>query len=204
MTTTLVHDLGRVAISAAVWSKSGPLSDEDWERVRMHPYHSERILTRCRPLADLAELAGSHHERLDGSGYFRGSRAPALPRASRLLAAADAYALAGSANGIDHDPSRAAGSVLAEVRDGRLDRQAVTAVLHGAGHAAVPAMLGPAGLTEREQQVLRLAAQGLTITQMANRLGFSAKTIDRHLQNSYAKIGVTSRAAAAVFVVTQA
>ena len=92
--------------------------------------------------------------------------------------------------------------MLAEVRDGRLDPQAATAVLHSAGHPSVQARLGLAGLTEREQQVLRLAAQGLTITQMANRLGVSARTVDRHLQHSYAKIGVTSRAAAAVFVVT--
>jgi HD-GYP domain-containing protein (c-di-GMP phosphodiesterase class II) len=201
----LVHDLGRVAVSAAIWNKSGPFTGEEWERVRMHPYHSERILTRCPPLADIAELAGSHHERLDGSGYFRGSRAAALSLPARLLAAADAYDCAQSelppGDGSDRD--RVAAQLHAEASAGHLDQRAVSAVLGVAGHrSAGPAKRGPAGLTEREQQVLRLAAQGLTIGQMATRLNVSAKTIDRHLQNSYTKIGVTSRAAAAVFVVS--
>ncbi len=203
----LVHDVGRAGVSAAVWNKRTDLTAEDWERVRMHPYHTERILTRCRPLVDLARLAGAHHERLDGSGYFRGSAAAALPVASRLLAVADAYVCAAegdvSGAGGALQGTRAAAVLQAEAREHRLNRAAVSAVLDVAGHRPQRRPTSsPTGLTSREEGVLTLAAQGLTIAQMARRLGISPKTVDRHLQNSYAKIGVTSRAAAAVFALT--
>ena len=68
----LLHDVGRVAVSNAVWDKPGRLSTEEWEQVRLHPYHSERILACSTELARLAPLVGRHHERLDGSGYHRG------------------------------------------------------------------------------------------------------------------------------------
>jgi HD-GYP domain-containing protein (c-di-GMP phosphodiesterase class II)/DNA-binding CsgD family transcriptional regulator len=202
----LTHDLGRVGVSAGIWAKRGRLTVEDRERIRMHPYHSERILGRCAPLAELAPLAGLHHERLDGSGYYRGTTAATLPPAARLLAAADACASAetGDAAAGLHQAGQPAQVLRAQVQGGQLDRQAVAAVLEAAGHprpAPTPTP-GPAGLTEREQQVLCLAARGLTIGQMAGELHIAAKTVDRHLQNSYAKIGVSSRAAAAVFAVS--
>ena len=86
----LLHDLGRVAVPSGIWNKEGSLSDEEWERVRLHPYYTERILVRCGPLKDLTETASSHHERMDGSGYHRSAKAPTLSTASRLLAAVDA------------------------------------------------------------------------------------------------------------------
>ena len=85
------HDLGRVAVPNGVWDKAGALSGGERERVRLHPYYTERVLERSPPLAPLALLAGSHHERLDGSGYHRGSTAAQLSAGARLLAAADAY-----------------------------------------------------------------------------------------------------------------
>jgi HD-GYP domain-containing protein (c-di-GMP phosphodiesterase class II) len=87
----LVHDLGRVAIGARTWQKPGPLSADEWEQVRLHPYHTERVLSRSPFLADLAPIAGAHHERLDRSGYHRGSWGAELPTPARLLAAADVY-----------------------------------------------------------------------------------------------------------------
>src|SRR5690606_16835546 len=87
----LLHDVGRVAISNAVWEKPGRLTTDEWEQVRLHPYHSERILAGSERLAPLARLVGMHHERLDGTGYYRGSRADELTVPARLLAAADAY-----------------------------------------------------------------------------------------------------------------
>jgi HD-GYP domain-containing protein (c-di-GMP phosphodiesterase class II) len=86
-----VHDLGRVAVPNGIWEKPGSLSAGEWERVRLHPYYTERVLERSHALAPLAVLAGSHHERLDGSGYHRGATAGQLDLGSRLLAAADAY-----------------------------------------------------------------------------------------------------------------
>ena len=87
----LVHDLGRVAVSAAIWGRPGPLSADDWEQVRLHPYRTERVLSRAAFLTDLAPVACAHHERLDRSGYHRGMPAAALTMPARLLAAADMF-----------------------------------------------------------------------------------------------------------------
>ena len=69
----LIHDLGRVAIGARTWQRAGPLTPGEWEQVRLHPYQTERVISRSRFLSGLAPVAGAHHERLDGSGYHRGS-----------------------------------------------------------------------------------------------------------------------------------
>src|ERR1700693_3505637 len=87
----LAHDVGRVGVSNAVWEKPGPLGFGEWERVRLHPHFTERAFAQAPALAPIGILAGSHHERLDGSGYHRGTRGPALDQAARILAAADCY-----------------------------------------------------------------------------------------------------------------
>ena len=84
-------DLGRVGVSNAIWEKPGPLGLGDWERVQLHPYFTERAFAHAESLAPIGALAGAHHERLDGSGYHRQTRAPGIDRAARILAAADAY-----------------------------------------------------------------------------------------------------------------
>jgi HD-GYP domain-containing protein (c-di-GMP phosphodiesterase class II) len=86
-----VHDLGRVAVPVRIWQQAAPLTPDDWERVRLHAYYSERVLARSPLLAALAPVASFHHERLDGSGYHRGTAVAELTPPARLLAAADAY-----------------------------------------------------------------------------------------------------------------
>jgi HD-GYP domain-containing protein (c-di-GMP phosphodiesterase class II) len=196
----LVHDLGRVAIPVRIWQKAGPLTPDDWERVRLHAYHSERVLSRSRFLAALAPVASFHHERLDGSGYHRGTAVAALAPPARLLAAADAYHAMTEPR--PHraalSPGQAAETLGREAAAGRLDPDAATAVLEVAGQR-VPRIERPAGLTEREAEVIGLLARGLQTKQVARRLGISIKTADHHIQNAYAKIGVSTRAAAALF-----
>jgi HD-GYP domain-containing protein (c-di-GMP phosphodiesterase class II) len=80
----LFHDLGRVSVPNGIWEKRDPLSAGEWERVRLHPYYTERVLEHSPALAPLADLAGSHHERLDGSGYHRGATAAQLGVGARL------------------------------------------------------------------------------------------------------------------------
>ena len=87
----LAHDLGRVGVSNAIWEKPAPLGFGEWERVRLHPHFTERAFAQSPALAPSGLLAGTHHERLDGSGYHRGTRGPALDQAARILAAADCY-----------------------------------------------------------------------------------------------------------------
>ena len=195
-----VHDLGRVAVSPAVWEKSGTLTTDEREQVRLHAYHTERLLASSPFLARLAETASAHHERCDGTGYHRGVGAEALSPAARLLGAADAYHTMTEPR--PHRPALsppdAAAALGAHSRDGRLDAEAVRAVLDASGQAT-PRRVYPAGLTDREVEVLGLLAHGFQIKQIGRRLGISTKTASRHVQNIYPKIGVSTRAAAAVF-----
>jgi HD-GYP domain-containing protein (c-di-GMP phosphodiesterase class II) len=195
----LVHDVGRVAVPVRVWNKSGPLSRDERERVRLHAYYTERVLEAAGGLRSLARLAGSHGERSDGSGYHRGCRASELPPAAWLLAAADCYHAMREAR--SHRAALPAGEAAAQLgraaEDGLLPVEAVNAVLAASGQ---PRHLPrPAGLSEREWEVLALLARGLTTKQVARRLGISAKTCDHHIQSLYAKAGVSSRAGATLF-----
>jgi HD-GYP domain-containing protein (c-di-GMP phosphodiesterase class II) len=196
----LVHDLGRVAIPPRVWQKPGPLTADELEQVRLHPYQSERVLAHSEFLAQLAPVAGAHHERLDGSGYHRAARGQDLGLPARLLAAADAYhAMTEPRPHRDPIEPETAARILGEQASaGQLDAEAVTAVVEAAGQP-VPRIERPAGLTDREAEVIRLLARGLQTKQVAGALGISAKTADRHIQNAYRKIGVSTRAAATLF-----
>ena len=197
----LVHDLGRVGVSAAVWGRAGPLTAGEWEAVRLHPYQTERVLGRAPFLARLAGIASLHHERLDGSGYIRGAAAPQLTPAARILAAADAYHAMREPR-----PHRAAltaehaaAELDKEARAGRLDRDGVDAVLAAAGHRVGRRRGYPGGLTAREVEVLRLLARGVPTRDIARTLRIAPKTADNHIQSIYTKAGVTTRAAATVF-----
>jgi HD-GYP domain-containing protein (c-di-GMP phosphodiesterase class II) len=196
----LIHDLGRVAVPTRIWQQPGTLSPGDWEKARLHPYHTERILHRSPFLATLAGIAGAHHERCDGSGYHRGTASAGLTPAARLLAAADTYQtkIEPRPHREPLTPGRAAEMLAGEVRAGRLDAAAVEAVLGAAGQPT-PRVERPAGLTRREADVIGLLARGFQTKQIARALGISAKTADNHIQNAYGKIGVSTRAAATLF-----
>jgi HD-GYP domain-containing protein (c-di-GMP phosphodiesterase class II) len=196
----LVHDLGRVAIGARTWQKPGQLTADEWEQVRLHPYHTERVVARSPFLSALGRVAGAHHERLDGSGYHRGSPGADLTMPARVLAASDAYHAMTEPRPYREPLSaeRAAEELAREASAGRLDAHVVTAVIEAAGQRA-PRLERPAGLTEREEEVVGLLARGLQTKQVARALGISVKTADRHVQNAYGKIGVSTRAAATLF-----
>jgi len=197
----LVHDFGRLGVSNAIWDKPGPLGAGEWERVRLHPYLTERMLHQSEALAPLARIAVAHRERLDGSGYPRGLSGPAIPRLTRILAAADAYQAMREPR--PYRPARsaeeAASELRADVKAGRLDAEAVEAVLGAAGHRAPRRRGGPAGLTPREVEVLRLLARGLSNKEMAARLVISPKTVANHVEHIYAKIDASTRATASLF-----
>ncbi len=196
----LVHDLGRVAVPVRIWEKTDPLTVDDWEQVRLHAYHTERVLVRSPFLAGLAHAASFHHERLDGSGYHRGVAAPSLDPMVRLLAAADAYQAMTEPRPYREalSPAEAADALTGEVRAGRLASEAANAVLEAAGHPS-PSIERPAGLTEREFEVVGLLARGLQTKQVAHLLQISTKTADYHIQNAYRKMGVSTRAGATLF-----
>ena len=159
----LAHDLGRIGVSNAIWEKPGPLGFGEWERVRLHPHFSERAFAQSPALAPIGMLAGSHHERLDGSGYHRGTRGPGLDQSARILAAADSYAAMREAR--PYRPAleapAAEAELMREAEEGRLDADAVDAVLNSAGHRVRQRARDlPAGLTERELEVLLVLVRG--------------------------------------------
>ena len=194
-----MHDYGRLGVSNSIWDKPGPLGAGEWERVRMHPYLTERMLQGS--LAPLGQIAVQQRERLDGSGYPRGLSGGAISRHARILGAADAYQAMREPrpHRPARDPDDAAAQLRAEVKAGRLDAEAVDAVLAAAGHRVPRRREGPAGLTPREVEVLRLLAQGLSNKEIALRLVISPKTAGNHVEHIYSKIDASTRAGAGLF-----
>jgi HD-GYP domain-containing protein (c-di-GMP phosphodiesterase class II) len=197
----LVHDFGRLGVSNSIWDKKGALGAGEWERVRVYPYLTERMLRQSPALAPLALIAVQHRERLDGSGYPRGLVGNAIAQLARIVGAADAYQAMREPR-----PYRealfadiAASELRADVRAGRLETNAVEAVLAAAGHRVVRRREGPAGLTAREVEVLRLVARGLSNREIAERLVISPKTAGNHIEHIYTKIGISNRAGASLF-----
>jgi HD-GYP domain-containing protein (c-di-GMP phosphodiesterase class II) len=193
----MLHDLGRVAVPTGVWERRGPLRPEDWELVRLHPYHTGRILARSPVLAPLGLIACRHHERADGSGYPAGVGRSELDAAACLVAAADVFHALG-----EERPHRAALDPAAASRvltSLPLDRDAVRAVLAAADAPSARLPRLPAGLTERELEILRLLAAGRTKREIAAGLVISPSTVHTHTVHIYDKCGVSTRAALAMF-----
>ena len=198
----LALDLGRVGVSNAIWEKPSLLGFGEWERVRLHPHFTERAFSQSPALAPIGVLAGSHHERLDGSGYHRGTSGQGLGRSARILAAADCYAAMREDRPYRPalEPAAVEKELLREAKEGRLDPEAVDAVLAAAGHRLPPRVRElPGGLTERELEVLRVLVRGESNQEIADGLGISARTVGHHIQHVYQKVGVRSRAAATVW-----
>lgn len=199
-----VHGLGRVSVSNRIWDKAGPLSPAEWERVRLYSYFTDRVVGRASALAEVARIASGAQERLDASGYHRGLPASAQPKPVRLLAAAATYRAMTEAR-----PHRAAWSkpeaaeqLRTEARAGRLDGEAVQCVLEAAGHKRRRGDW-PAGLTDREVEVLRVVARGATNRQVAAQLCISEETARNHVKHIYEKVGASTRAGAALFAMQQ-
>ena len=190
-----------MALPTGTWEKRGNLTPGEWERVRIHPYLTERMLHQSEALAPLAAIAVQHRERLDGSGYPRGLTGPTISRAARLLAAADAYQAMREPRPYRaaRSPDEAAAELRKDAAAGKLDTGAVEAVLGAAGHRVPRRHGGPAGLTPREIEVLRLLARGLSNKQIAAQLVISPKTVGNHVEHIYEKIDASSRTAAGLF-----
>jgi len=200
-----IHDIGELVVPVATWMRNGPLSVRERDAAQLHAYYGERALASFgREGEAMAALVLRHHERLDGSGYHRKVGGSDLSPAARILAAAEAFQTSR-----EERPHRkalsseaAAAQLRAAVRDGCICPDAAEAVLSFAGQPsrrAVPQAL--AGMTPREIEVLRLIAAGLTAKEVAKKLDISPKTADHHIQSVYSKIGVTTRAAAALYAV---
>lgn len=196
----LVHDLGIVAVPAYLLLKARSAIEE--ERYRTHPYYTHHILSCVPALVDVASVAAMHHERVDGVGYHLGLQAPDLPQTARVLAAACAYQEAKAQLATSRSVGESALEIVQREAGRGLDAQCVAALgpalesLKGQGSAHGT---NPAGLTEREVDVLRLAAQALPVRAIARRLVVSEATVRHHLEHIYDKLNVNSRAGAVLF-----
>jgi HD-GYP domain-containing protein (c-di-GMP phosphodiesterase class II) len=197
------HDIGELATPVSTWMRPGALTERETDAARLHPYHGERaLLALGGDGKSVAALVLRHHERLDGSGYHRYATATDLSPGARILAAAEAFQTAREPR--PHRPAlgdtAAATKLRAAVKEGKLCAEAAEAVLQSAGQ---PARRDSgerlSGLTPREIEVLRLIAGGLTAKEAARALDIAPKTADNHIQSLYSKIGVTTRAAAALY-----
>ena len=197
----LVHDLGNLGVTNLILDKVGRLSPSELERVHMHAYLTERMLSSSTALSPMAAVVIQHHERMDGSGYPRGLSGGEISPGGRLLGAADSYhaRLEPRPHRAAMTRDRASEELRAEVRAGRLDGDAVAAVLGSGGRPGSRRREWPAGLTGREVEILRLVARGLSNRQIASELTISSKTANAHVEHIYTKLGVNSRALASLF-----
>jgi len=197
------HDIGELSVPVSTWMRAAALTERETDSARLHPYHGERALASLGGDGQIvATLVQCHHEHLDGSGYHRNSRSSDLSPAARVLAAAEAFQTAreGRPHRAGLSDVAAAAKVRGAVKEGKLCPDAVEAVLTCAGQRArrgAPKRL--AGLTPREIEVLRLIAAGDTAKEAARKLEIAPKTADNHIQSLYSKIGVTTRAGAALY-----
>lgn len=197
----LVHDIGLHGVPATILDKATDLSATEWERVRASSYYTERVLARTPALARAGAVASLVHERMDGSGFHRGVGGSGIAMPGRVLAAACCFR-----SMTEHRAHReaitvkqAATALRAEARAGRLDAEAVDAVLGAAGEGGRRRSIGPAGLTTREVEVLRLIARGATTREVARSLGIGQSTAGTHIERIYTKTGASTRSTATLF-----
>jgi HD-GYP domain-containing protein (c-di-GMP phosphodiesterase class II) len=205
----LMHDVGLVAVPSYTLEKpEEKRTQAEQERLRLHPYHAERILARVPILDQVVPLVAAHHERPDGEGYYRGLSGEQIPLGARVIAVADRF------DELTHDsPDHSALDsevALKHLHDdaGRgLWPPAVRALAQELGAVApTPTRVHrtsqlPAGLTDREVEILRLLARGMSRREMARALVVSEHTVRHHLEHIYTKIGVGTRVAATLFAV---
>jgi HD-GYP domain-containing protein (c-di-GMP phosphodiesterase class II) len=196
----LVHDVGLVAVPSLLLEDGAAWSEADFERFRLHTYYTERILARSEPLQEIGAVASAHHENVDGSGYHRNLVSSQLSVPARVVAVAAAFV---DLQGVH--PDAGAAELLRDLETRRnLDAECMAALAAETGSAAQRSPVRrewPAGLTEREVEVLQLVASGLNLKQAATRLVISNHTARHHLESVYSKAGVSSRAGATLFAV---
>lgn len=196
----LTHDIGRAAVPNGIWDKPGPLTITERRRADEHSYQTERILGMAPVFNDISSIAAAAHTRAEGGRYHRHGQP--IDLRPGVLAAADVYVA------LTHDrpwrpayPDTEAAEIMIDAVDaGILEREPVRAILSAAGHGKkTTEQVYPAGLTQREADVLGFLARGAATKEIAAKLDISPKTTDHHIQKVYDKTGARGRTAAALY-----
>lgn len=200
----LIHGMGRAAVPNEIWNQPGPPGEAAMERLRLVPYWTARAARRIGSLAEEAEIASQVDERLDGSGYFRGSSGDAIGIEGRVLAAAAQWLMWQTERPGQPalDATAAAERLREEAERGRFDARVVAALTGGEAMAAPAPPAADALLSGREIEVLRRISHGESNKEAARALGISPSTVRAHLENIFRKLGCTTRAAATLKAMT--
>lgn len=200
----LVHGIGRAATPNHLWNTPGKLTADQWEQVRLMPYWTARAARQIQGLADAAELASHAYERLDGSGYFRGSPAAALGPAQRVLSTCVALQALVEARPWRpaHTPHAAAAILREAAAAGQHDAEVVEAALATHSGEPPPARRLAHTLSQRELDVLREISLGASNKEAARTLDISPSTVRTHVESIFRKLECTTRAAATLKALT--
>lgn len=87
----LLHDIGKIGVPDAVLRKPAKLNEEEWNKMKLHPIHGQRILRNIKFLEGAARIVAQHHEKWDGSGYPVGLRGEDIDIGARIFAVVDAF-----------------------------------------------------------------------------------------------------------------
>jgi putative nucleotidyltransferase with HDIG domain len=151
----LVHDIGKLGVSNSILEKPGTLTNYEWEVIKRHPYYTFEILRRIPGFEELSEVAGAHHEKLDGSGYYAHLSAEQLTLEMRILTVADIFdALAAKRPYRDAMPLDQVFDIMQKSAPKAIDAQCLDALMQHHAHAPL-AGTGSAA----NEDLLRLSAQ---------------------------------------------
>jgi PAS domain S-box-containing protein/putative nucleotidyltransferase with HDIG domain len=87
----LLHDIGKMGVPDSILLKAGPLTDDEWKVMRLHPQLASEMLSPIAYLRPALDIPHYHHEKWDGTGYPRGLKAEQIPLAARLFAVVDVW-----------------------------------------------------------------------------------------------------------------
>jgi HD-GYP domain-containing protein (c-di-GMP phosphodiesterase class II)/DNA-binding CsgD family transcriptional regulator len=199
----LLHDIGRLGVPSRIWMRPGRLDWGEMERVRLHAYYTERVLSPIVVLRPVAEIAAAAHEHLNGTGYPQTRIGRSLLPAARILAAADMAVAMSEARPYREalSPAAIASELVGEVNAGHVDASAADAVLACLGLKMRIIPPHAHAVSDRELEVCRLIARGKMNKEIADVLGISVSTVQNHVAHIFDKLGVHSRSGVAVWLV---
>ncbi|WP_246577868.1 HD-GYP domain-containing protein [Clostridium psychrophilum] len=90
-TAALLHDIGKIGISTEILNKPGKLTEDEYNIIKLHPIYTKTILEKISDFTTVANIAYSHHENYDGTGYPQGLKGDEIPFESQIIQVADAY-----------------------------------------------------------------------------------------------------------------